>query len=793
MNKLFILTFMSIMCFHIHGDEGPRPSRLLLSSFANQCPQVVTRNVTATLLSLQSLYNTIEELKKDTNCGGVMAFSNAVTRYNTLYENFELESSESHDKIKLENKIALYTGLFDNPSIDASQKNYLQNEIISSQASLININSNLNRFGNFSGKEARVANQLVKAADDFFTELQTSQGNSCYQKNPAKIASIMSNALLVTSAFSSSGTSLALASSAVIVKSVGKFIGDFKYNKTLEKAQDIEMPTALRCVSQALTDQYCSTNEIHELITDRIGSINNRPGLGFEGLNLLSYQLSALGSWLEEVYSGSAITSEGDLANREKAEIQSEFLRKMSAYLETFGTIKRRFFLSLDNGATLKTAISQNIECLVLLVNYPSLNPCGMMIETSIENPIFSQYSRSLLAYELLEPGVHSKIPRCGPNLCSSFSEYINEYNISLSIGDWDRVIKNASNIVQSTKALVNIERSKMISVDAYSIMVNAKREFKGITSPINGLKKIVSNADRISKYLSELGCRLSNDCEGQNNKYAAEIRNIQKTKDLTTDIINLVNEGVIPRSIPKEILPKECVNDTILNFIENNVEDVLEVKSFQITSCISKILKLRERGTSVYFSKVRDMISYEMEARLLNNDLGSSVEKVINSNKLDLVQSILNSYSVSDNTISLGELNISLESAQNNSKQALILFFDFFKSSVIDSLKSSDITQTEKNDLCIRILPYIFSAKESFIKTIYPFCQRAVFQTYKNGPIIRFIDYVTVTPRKGLKSAKYSLSDPQEGLKYFCNYRKYNRTNLLIDEQNMQRPSSTR
>lgn len=781
---LFALLFAGL---NAHAEEGVRPSRLLLSSFANQCPQVWTRNVTATLLNLQSLYSTIEELKKDTNCGGAVAFSAAVSRYTSLYESFETQSLESHDKAILEKKIALYTGLLSDSSIQGSQRDYLQTEIVSSQATLVNINSNLSRFQNFSGKEARVADQLVRAADDFLTELQTDQGNACYEKNTAKVSSIMSNALLVTAAFASGGTSLALAGGAVIVKSVGKYVGNLKYNKALGNLQDIEMPTALRCVSQALTDQYCTTHETQELISDRIEAINTN-NAGYEGINLLSYQLSPLSSWLEEVYSGSAITSEGDLANREKSEIQSEFLRKTENYLETFGTVKRKFFLTLDNENNLKTAISQNIECIVGLINYPNLNPCATItMEMSMENPIFTTYSRSLISYELFEPGVHNVIPLCGPVECTSFSAYVNYYKIPVTINDWDRVIKNAAQIVQETKNLVNLERSKMISVDAYSIIVNAKRELKGQPSPMDGLKKIVANADRISLYLKNLGCKKDSDCEGQKNHYAAEIRNIQKTKQLTNYIISLVNEGMLPRSIPDEVLPPECANNKVMaRFIES--EDILESKGFQITSCISKILKLQERGTVVYFSKIRSMVSYEMEARLLNNDLGDGIVNVINSTKMDLLQSILNSYATADSSISLGELQISLESAQNNSKETLNAFFDFFKKNVVESLESSKVSPSEKSDLCFRILPYLYSAKQSFIKDIYPACEKAQFNTYKNGPVIRFADYVGVTAKSGLKKAKYTLKDPQDMTKYFCGYRKYNRSNLLIDEQNKQR-----
>ncbi len=789
--KSLLVAFTMFASVFSHAEESVRPSRLLLSSFANQCPQVVTRNVSTTLVSLQALNNTIEELKKDTNCSGAVAFSAAVNRYTSLYEDFETQGSSAQDKIALEKKIALYTGLLSNPAIDPTLASFLQTEIVSSQASLVDIDTNLSHFKNFSGKEARVADQLVRAADDFLTELQTQQGNACYQKNSAKISSVVSNALLVTAAFASGGTSLALAGGAVIVKSVGKHVGEMKFNRTLDNIQDIEMPTALRCVSQALTDQYCAANETQELILERIDN-NTNETTSYDGINLLSYQLAPLSKWLNEVFSGSAITSEGDLINREKSEIQSEFLRKTSAYLDTFGTIKRKFFLTIDNESNLKTAITLNIECLVGLLNSPSLNPCNWQgNDSSVENPIFTTYSRSLMSYNLYEPGVHTTIPLCGTENCSSFSTYINYHKKTVTINDWDRVIRNANEIIQSTRNLVNIERARMISVDAYSIIVNAKRELKGETSPINGLKKIVANADRISTYLYNLGCKKAattgEDCQGQNNPYSPEIANIRKTKEVTNYIIALVNEGMIPRSIPSDVFPAECAKDKpMVDFVES--DDILESKGFQITSCISKLLKLQERGTDVYFTKVRNMVSYEMEARLLNGDLGAGVANIVNSTRQDLVQSILNSYSANDSSISLGELNISLESAQNNSKETLAAFFDFFKKNVVESLTSDKVTKAEKNDLCFRILPYLPSAKDGFIKDIYPACQAAVFNVYKNGPAIRFADYVQVTPKAGLRPAKYNLVNVNDTKKFFCGYRQYNRSNLLIDEQNKQR-----
>lgn len=778
--SILFVTGLLTLSLSVHA-EGVRPSRLLLSSFANQCPQVVTRNVSATLVNIQALYGAVEEIRKDSDCHGAASLAAVVGRYNSLYDDYETQYSSTADKTKLEKQIALYSTLIDDPSIDAGTKSFLQTEIIGAQAELVNINQGLARFQNFSGKEARVANQLVSAVDNFFTELQTTNGEACYAKHTAQISNIMSNALLVTAAFASGGTSLALAGGAVITKSVGKYIGDLKENRTMESLDDIEMPTALRCVSQALSDQFCSAVETQILISERVDSINTNQ-TKYDGINLLSYQLNPLSKWLVEVYSGSNITSEGDLINREKPELQAEFLRQVDKYLDAYGTIKTRFFLTLEDRDKKSTAIAQSIECLTNLFDAPSLSPCSPSNSNypRVENPIFTSYTRSLMAYNLFEPGKHRSIPMCGDMPCPNFSTYVaSVLKIKLTEKDWENVLVEAERIIRSTKELVSIERSKVISVDAYSIIVNAKRELKGETSPYRALKKIVENADRITAYLKSKA--------SSEDEYVDQIANIAKTRLITTQIISLVDEGMIPRTIPTEVLPAVCTATKSNEALFGN-EDLLEDKSFMITSCISKLLKLQERGTDVYFTKIRNMVSYEMEARLMKNDLGDGVRDLINSTRLDLVQSILNSYSSSrENAISTGELDISLETAQNNAKETLFVFLDFFKKNLMDALESDRITNSERYDLCFRILPYLTNVKDGTVKDIYKSCKDAQFNVYKKGPTIKFADFIKITPKRGLKPAKYELSDDKDLRKLFCAYREYNRANLLIDEQNRQ------
>ncbi len=785
---LLSIVLGTTLVFQALADDSSsiRPSKLILSTFASQCSQVVTNDVSVSLSTLDSLYGIVEELKNDKDCAGATQLASALTRYGSLYDDFQTKNSDAQNELVLEKKIALYSTLVsNNSSLTSSQLDFLNNEIVQSQSDLVNIKAGLSRFQSFSGREARGANQVVLALDNFLSTLSQDQNNACYKKHGPQISALISNALLVTAAFAAPGASIALAAGGVIVSSVGSYVENFKYNKTLNQAADIEMPIALRCVSQVLTNQYCSADATKALIEDRLNS-DSKPQSRYEGIVLLSYQLNSLSTWLEEVYAGSEITSQGDLINREKPILQAEFLKKVKRYVETYGTIKRKAFENIDNKSDRGTAIAKAIQGLAFIMANPTLNPQGWGGNNDFENPIFVANSQSLMPYTLWSPGTLNVPPVCDSMTCP-LDIYLASKGIVLDLDNWTQSLANANKIIQETLDRVNIDRAKSVSVDAYSIMVNAKRELKGQVNPYLALQKIMGNSDRIMNYLTTLGCKSNpTNCDGTNNKYYPQISNIQLTRNLTENVLKLVEEATIPRSIPEEVLPLECRNDkNFFTDVDTDNASIFEKKSFQITSCVSKILKLEERGTDVYFSKIRNMVSYEMEARLSNNDLGSGLSDVVDATKNDLLQSILNSYSSNDSSISIDDLKTGLETAQSNSKETLTVFFDFFKKDVSDALKNDKMPEGPKADLCFRILPYLDENNQSMMKDAYESCLNAKKSSYKDGPKISFSDFVQKVDGKGpFKKAKYTFKNKVNERTRFCAYADYHDASLLFDEQ---------
>ncbi|WP_372654835.1 hypothetical protein, partial [Halobacteriovorax sp.] len=673
------MKYLFLVLFSINIQANLSVSETLLKAYSPLCPSITTGHVQGSLVHAQMMGNVVRELNQNSSCFQAVELERMSSDYSSLYENYMTYSDDRQQRLELEKKIALYTSLASSGALTEEEDLFLTNEILNSQASLINAQAGLGRFGDFRSRYAVGARQVVNSVDGFLGTW--SQNPQCFQSKVSLISSLLSNSLLATSAFAAPGTSLALSSGAMVVRSLGQFVQHFKENRLLENIDEVQMPAALRCVSKALTDQYCSAIDTEKLVD----SYRNDPisdGPQFEGLKLLKNHISELAHWLEEVYAGSAITSEGDLVNREKPILQSELLKKIKRYLQTYGTLRTKVFSEITSDTQRTDAIVIGIDRLVSIMSSPTLTPNpsswgSTSSDSDIENPIFVTRDSSLMPFQLLDPSITS-IPRCDDDNCTLI-QYVRKLGIELSLSKWTGAIANSLLVVEDVLGVVNQDRARTISVDAFSVIVGATRDIRGETNALSGLIMISENADRIMKFLTELGC--SNQSRGCSrdgsitilHKYYPQIINISKTKKLTESVISLIEETFEPRTLSQDRLPAECRNDTeLMTFIFNDAE---EEKSFKITSCITKILKLAERGNNVYFNKIRDMVSYELEARLANDLLDQDLNEIILGTKADLVTTLLNTYSPT-NEINLSELVLGLKSSQNIVKNTAKNFF---------------------------------------------------------------------------------------------------------------------
>ncbi len=776
------------------------PAETLLSAYASQCPNVLTQSVRGSLLSVQNLASVIAEFKADTNCFGASSVSNVVTSYDRLYQEYEVYQSDSNSRAALEHRMAQYTNMLADPSLSTEERSFLANELLLAQADLINMEAEVKRFGLFSSRYATGASTMLGSVEGFLGSWASNP--ACFNGKNYLLASLLSNSLMSAAAFSAPGTRLALSSAAVVVQTLSKYIHDFKLNKDIAKLDDIKLPLAISCVSEALSNQFCEADESMDVV-DQFRDDLNSDEPQFEGLELLSYHLTELGHWLSEVYAGSAITSEGDLVNREKPILQAEFLQKVRRYTQTFATLRQRIFENINSSNDKSEAIAIAISSLVMIMENPSLTPSPSnswsSSSSSVENPIFVSRDRQLLPYKLYDETI-SSVPVCPEtqSSCSNLLEYVRSKGLTLNLSDWARAVNAAVAVINETLDIVNLERARTVSVDSYSVLVRANRDFRGEANAIQGLIKVLDNAKRIEGVLYDIGCRLSDrGCQsgeaGFTHRYYPQIVNVRRTSELTETVLSLIEEGFRPGPIDNDKLPRECRSAAeTLRTLGIEVEgDEVDNKSFTITSCITNLLKLAERGNDVYFSKIRDMVSYELEARFAAGDFSENVEDILMATRSDLVSTLLNSYSTASQSISLAEVYQGLQTTKTLTRKTFDQFMEVFEKPVIKGLKNPDMTKDEVAAYCFRMLPYLENKKDDFIKEIYDTCEDAKLNFYENGPTLKWSHHVVnYRSNSGLRRQVYAVNPKKSREDRFCAYRQYMRKNRLMEQRRTRRHS---
>ncbi len=774
------------------------PAETLLSAYASQCPNVLTQSVRGSLLSVQNLASVVEEFKADNNCFGASSVGNLVASYDRLYQEYEVYQTDSSSRTVLEHRMAQYTNMLADPSLTIDERTFLANELLLAQADLINMEAEIKRFGLFSSRYATGASTMLSGVEGFLGSWASNP--ACFDGKGYLLASLLSNSLMSAAAFSAPGTRLALSSAAVVVQTLSKYIHDFKLNKDIAKLDDIKLPLAISCVSEALANQFCEASETMEVVDQFREDLDaNEPQ--FEGLELLSYHLTELGHWLNEVYAGSAITSEGDLVNREKPILQAEFLQKVRRYTQTFATLRQRIFENINSTNDRSEAIAIAISSLVSIMETPSLTPVALSSWTSssatVENPIFVSRDKLLLPFKLYDESITS-VPVCPERqaTCSSLLEYVRSKGLILNLSDWARAVNGAVAVINETLDVINLERARTVSVDSYSVLVRANRDFRGEANAIQGLIKVLDNSKRIEDVLYEVGCRVSDrGCHGGEpgftHRYYPQIVNVRRTAELTNIVLDLIEEGFRPGPIDNDKLPRECRSAAeTLRTLGIEVEgDELDNKSFTITSCITNLLKLAERGNDVYFSKVRDMVSYELEARFAAGDFSDDVEDILMATRSDLVSTLLNSYATQSNSISLAEVYQGLQTTKTLTRKTFDQFMEIFEKPVIKGLKRPDMTKDEVSAYCFRLLPYLENKKDDFIKEIYETCEEAELNFYENGPKLKWTQHVVnYRSSSGLRRQVYAVNPKKTREDRFCAYRQYMRKNRLMEQRRSRR-----
>ncbi|MDD0852001.1 hypothetical protein HBN50_02785 [Halobacteriovorax sp. GB3] len=791
---LMVFLFISIKSF-----AALSPAETLLSAYSSQCPETMTSTVRGSLINVKKIISVVEQLKENSQCYGGSDFSGVFGSFHSTYSEYEIYRQMKGDKIALEKKVRDHIVALNMPGLSESELEYLKTSVFESQTGIMSLEADISRFEYLSKDFGLGTAQFLTSMNGF---LQTwAEGPMCFDKKTSTIASLVGNGLMAASSFADPGTGIALAASGVLVNSISQFIMNFKHNKLLENLDDIQMPTAISCVSEALSKQYCNaidTLDLIEAYKDDLGKNKH----SFEGVDLLSNHMGELKRWLTEVHAGSPMTDEGEMQRRLKPFEQYNFLTKIKWSIETYQTLRNELIKESKNPSEKTEIIASSLVGLANIMFVPTLEPNTEMVQSScygdgcpkFENPIFTKRSAKLIAYQIFNPTLND-IPICtaGENSypCSSFKEYVRSLEVNLTGSDWTRLVANSLLIVEEALIDVNEKRAKTISADPFRVLAGARRDTGslGRTNAYNALKMISRNATRIEDYLTSLACsRDSEECENGEptyfNTYFDRIKDVKNTKAVNDTIVYLLKSALSHRDVAEDQWPTICRE----SFVKEAIPDIdydIDIRAQRVSKCISTILKLNQRGVNYFFAKIRAMVSYEVEGLLVDNDYRDKMQAILYATRSDLVDSLTRTYG-SNGDLPLEVVETGLERTLGITVETLDIFFETFNDQIMKSLKKAQMTDRVFSELCFRLLPYAGddTVYRKFLKEIYPMCRGSVLQQYKNGPKLVWDDFVEHRSKVG----RYNYFPLKTQTENYCALSKYRLKNQVFRDRSRKK-----
>lgn len=788
----------------------------IISAFRPTCRETITDQGEASLATVQQMRSVFQQLKDDPNCILAAQQISAMQNFQETYERYLVYGENQLERRRLQRTIAGYVTMLADPGLRPEDIEFLRGQIINAQSSLIQVRADRGRFDYLISPYAGGASKVVDSVSGFLSTLQAHQG--CYNKYPGLISSLIGNTMLGVAPFLEPTASIGMATGGILVHSVGAIIRQLSLGDILEDIQELQQSMAFQCLSESFTNEVCRQEELRHLIEDYKKETNAQDqelNSKFFGIDLQSDELINVDRWLTVVHAGSDITSEGDLINRNRPIKQVEFIKEVIRYLPVYQQIKRREFSRISDASRLTESMAISTELIINIFRGPTVTPSrGPGPIPNLENPIFASRDTGLLIFQLLNPAL-SAIPFCNEagqpqRECNSLLDYVNNnLQTDLSISRWDEIIENATSILNDVLQITTDERDEKIIDDAYSVLVFATRDHKGDTNALDGLKSVESYGLKVEKYLIEEGCKGENahhcdTVEGEKvalftHPHFGKVVDIKRTRNLNKKVMELLIEGLRPRSVPEEFFPSICRktakpddgdddgdsddkkirSPTDFDRIEPDLN-----KPFRVNSCITKILKLDDRENQFYFNKIRNIVTYELEARFKNKEMDKYTTRLIYDTEADLIDALQDAYDVAGtDRLTQDAILGGIPRSQNLLIKNLYLFGEEAEDMIMDTLES--VKGDEKDDLCFRILPMIKPDDEDFATDFYEHCGTAsiVSSDGREVSALYMRDYIYRHRRDWAGDDFYRVRRfPRDRMKRFCAVRNYHRRNRLFE-----------
>lgn len=630
---LIILTLTGAGC-----EDRSRSANEILSAFQSGCT-TKGRWTDSALKHSRSLVSIFESLKENDACKGVAAQLGSVQNLSRQIEGLLTEPSFAEYRTQEEQLQELTLAL--QSATDPALQAALQAQLISTH-----INLGLAR-GSYNSVEDRIKrDRIALSTKDLATYSssllqQTGTLSACLSQSPSAAVHIATNLLAIGGSFFSPIFGAATAILGQLINIGVEHARTFPIDQAIRKTYQAQMPTAISCGMEAMSELYCDANDAFELLDFQATSYpspGNNPHPVWAGLDLLGRRLPILNRWLTKVKNGLPPTDSVE-AGRQNS-IWSKLNQVDNTHRQVLGRYSelKHLYDRSTGSPDVQTSILRQLVLQIpdyFVSNNPNIIYSGPF--TDLSNSVYTW-----LCWITLGPSA-----TCPPHENNDNPENYLNRNAMLSGLSPPAVLSHWMQAVGLVRARVDLEFFETITIDPKLLLAEAHEPTIQNLSP----RDILEDSERFL-------IRMKEERLGSSPHRYQEIES-------TITMIRVV----------REILDRDHSSQTNLN---DDTDALNRIREIFLAFHLSK-------GLQYFQGRMGEFVRWDLTDRLRNGDLPDQISEILWAAQTDIRTRIASSQAQLD--YYAADLNESRRLSQSNLK----IFRDFYVDEIAHAVRYLD------------------------------------------------------------------------------------------------------
>ena len=641
--RIFILAFVLSFFSHVLLAQSSSQLGGMLDYFKANCS--VAGGVTESALAdTDVLISTLKSIQDGPDCGGLMAVTSKIDYMSRLNkETFQALADSEKTVLALEAEKNQVLQLIDYTQT-TDEKNQLTQKLNDLNVRIAGAISDRNFLSDDRNIRLRneAAQNLSRDVNSLLNQLAGQQ--DCWVKHPQILQQIGSFGEAigqnVALGFTTGGISSAIGAGTSLIAGILRYYSERRAARDIAQFQSSKVNLAIACAMEHFSDQWCSAQDGLKAIE----MVNSKPNVSiqsfsWDALRLFQDEIPVLAKWLEQVKSGSEVSSSSSSQQRNLIEEKEQALRATKNTLVGLVNQKKDDFSAIDQSNSSpdkkeeeKFSIVREIVVSTISIIYPS----GFGNGNPVQNPMSVIYTKNIGAFFLV--GIsEDKIPTNSSGDKKSFE------NVSLkSILDSNPNFRPSLEVIrdqfqiwfdEATKAFER-EKQRTLFDDPLLIFVNSQ---ESIRTGLIGAQRYISPIKAMNNIVQFLN-------QQSLNTQKPFIKTINRETLRALSEIQQAIDTVLNSSLESQALEDLASTQLSVIFKSARLENGLTFLQKRIETAVNVMI------TDMAFDTNVDDFVYRYIA---SGDVVSSLKLIANTNETTILRNqLLNTQSITQTNI---------------------------------------------------------------------------------------------------------------------------------------------